>query len=626
MGFYLRDALNIGPFRFNLSKSGIGVSVGVKGLRVGSGPRGPYVHAGRDGIYYRAALGGRGQRHGDCVRNSGPNDMVSLSMPSAAVMSHDGESDMVRALNRAHAIRSIGPKLAGGAVALSVLATQQYGTSALLGLAVAPLLWMLARRIDRHRRMVAWSYAEQAVVDARYAALVAAFDKLATAARCERIVAGRVVNEGHDAKRNAGATHLTDTRPAALARRGPTMLRCNLVPPAIDLASTSLYLMPDMLLIGDRTGYAGIPYDAITARWETGRYVENGPVPLDTEIVDSSWAYPNKDGGPDHRFADNRKLPVCLNGIVHLARTEMFDLVLKLSSVAHLADFVDAIRAMGSSAGSGDDPALLVGDGDGGSLFEKMVIAATQTARTTQANGIVHLARTEMFDLVLKLSSVAHLADFVDAIRAMGSSAGSGDDPALLVGDGDGGSLFEEDGDRRDTNRQDDAGDAARADGRRCGRTPLVTRHHRALFAVGAILAAASALMTSCTMPHGAGSAFAEAYHAVDGDTLRCGGERIRLLGIDAPELPGHCRHDRVCASGDPYASRDSLAAMMVPALGIVRIGHDRYGRTLAMVNRKGEDLSCWQLRHHQAVYKQRWDNGHRVAIRCPGAVLAAER
>ena len=28
----------------------------------------------------------------------------------------------------------------------------------------------------------------------------------------------------------------------------------------------------------------------------------------------------------------------------------------------------------------------------------------------------------------------------------------------------------------------------------------------------------------------------------VDGDPLRCGSERVRLLGIDAPELPGHCR------------------------------------------------------------------------------------
>src|SRR6185437_11923904 len=51
--------ISAGPFRFNLSGSGIGMSVGVKGLRVGTGPRGNYVHMGRGGLYYRASLGGR---------------------------------------------------------------------------------------------------------------------------------------------------------------------------------------------------------------------------------------------------------------------------------------------------------------------------------------------------------------------------------------------------------------------------------------------------------------------------------------------------------------------------------------------------------------------------------------
>ena len=37
MGFYIRKSISAGPFRFNLSGSGLGMSVGVKGLRIGSG-------------------------------------------------------------------------------------------------------------------------------------------------------------------------------------------------------------------------------------------------------------------------------------------------------------------------------------------------------------------------------------------------------------------------------------------------------------------------------------------------------------------------------------------------------------------------------------------------------------
>jgi hypothetical protein len=40
MGFYYRKSVNLGPFRVNLSKSGVGYSVGGRGFRVGTTARG----------------------------------------------------------------------------------------------------------------------------------------------------------------------------------------------------------------------------------------------------------------------------------------------------------------------------------------------------------------------------------------------------------------------------------------------------------------------------------------------------------------------------------------------------------------------------------------------------------
>lgn len=107
-----------------------------------------------------------------------------------------------------------------------------------------------------------------------------------------------------------------------------------------------------------------------------------------------------------------------------------------------------------------------------------------------------------------------------------------------------------------------------------------------------------------------------------DGDTIRCGAERIRLLGIDAPELPGHCRVGRQCVEGDPYASTESLRQAMTGEFRIQRVGEDRYDRTLAIVTGAHGDLSCWQLSHHQAAYKPKWDNGYRVARLCPSDAI----
>jgi hypothetical protein len=56
IGFSFRKSINMGPVRLNLSKSGLGVSTGVKGLRVSVGPRGTYLNAGAKGVYYRKKL------------------------------------------------------------------------------------------------------------------------------------------------------------------------------------------------------------------------------------------------------------------------------------------------------------------------------------------------------------------------------------------------------------------------------------------------------------------------------------------------------------------------------------------------------------------------------------------
>ena len=105
--------------------------------------------------------------------------------------------------------------------------------------------------------------------------------------------------------------------------------------------------------------------------------------------------------------------------------------------------------------------------------------------------------------------------------------------------------------------------------------------------------------------------------YVIDGDTIRCGPERVRLLGIDAPELHG-CPRYRRCADGDPVSSRLSLKQAV--SSGPVRyrtIARDRYGRVVAVVKAGGLDLSCWQIRQGRADYVAKWDNGRIIASSC---------
>ena len=58
MTWFLRKSLRLGPLRLNLSKRGLGASVGVKGARIGVDAAGkPYAAGGRYGLYFRERLG-----------------------------------------------------------------------------------------------------------------------------------------------------------------------------------------------------------------------------------------------------------------------------------------------------------------------------------------------------------------------------------------------------------------------------------------------------------------------------------------------------------------------------------------------------------------------------------------
>jgi endonuclease YncB( thermonuclease family) len=81
---------------------------------------------------------------------------------------------------------------------------------------------------------------------------------------------------------------------------------------------------------------------------------------------------------------------------------------------------------------------------------------------------------------------------------------------------------------------------------------------------------------------------------ASDGDSLRVGGDRVRLLGLDAPEL------DQVCWTGEGAEwpcgreARTAMAALL--ARGSVECatsGEDKFGRFLATCEVGGADLGA---------------------------------
>lgn len=98
---------------------------------------------------------------------------------------------------------------------------------------------------------------------------------------------------------------------------------------------------------------------------------------------------------------------------------------------------------------------------------------------------------------------------------------------------------------------------------------------------------------------------FCDAPRAIDGDTLACVNlpAHVRLLAIDAPELPGHCRKPRVCTPGDGATSKRLLAQLVARGrVQCVGTRYDKYGRILARCSIGKVDLSCTMVASGAAV------------------------
>jgi hypothetical protein len=78
MGWGFRKSVKFGPMRVNFSKSGIGVSAGVKGARVSVGSRGTYLNVGRGPFYYRQKLGGSARSQSGTVHLPQPEVVAEL--------------------------------------------------------------------------------------------------------------------------------------------------------------------------------------------------------------------------------------------------------------------------------------------------------------------------------------------------------------------------------------------------------------------------------------------------------------------------------------------------------------------------------------------------------------------
>jgi hypothetical protein len=337
VSFYLRKSVKAGPFRVNLSRSGIGVSTGIPGLRVGTGPRGTYVRMGRHGVYYQQTISRTGRARVSSSAPAGrpagvPADDVVLEDVTGATtiqLAAASPSDLVRQVNEAAAHVSLWP--------LVVLL--------FLPVITIPLAVMLHAR-DKARRTVVAFYEVDDLPAQKFQALADSFGLMRDCSAQWYVTAEGRVRTTQQYKTHAGASSILSRVQGTADFSGPPVLAANIAVPSLHGRKRSVYFLPDRILIRDGKRYADMPYSACRAAGVPTRFIEHGTVPRDAVRVGTTWKYVNKGGGPDRRYKNNRQLPILQYGELTLSSASGFSFTWQTSKSAAAQATASAIATI----------------------------------------------------------------------------------------------------------------------------------------------------------------------------------------------------------------------------------------------------------------------------------------
>ena len=361
MGFYFRKSIRVGPLRFNLSKSGIGVSTGIPGFRVGTGPRGNYVHMGVGGLYYRSTL--------PSTSPSPSQQQVRQSFeqpPSHAPLEHIGSADVSQMIDSSSAAllseldqknkrMRTSPLATGLAVIVAcILVALQASPWIIASVGILSLIGVLcAYQFDLLSKTVVILYDLDSAMEGAYERV---HDCILQLARC----GGKwhIDARGHvyDPKYHGGAGQLVSRKRISIGTGQPPYVKTNIAIPFIPLGARTLFFFPERILVFARNGVGAVSYDDLSIVINDKRFIEDEAVPRDAQVIDQTWQYVNKSGAPDRRFNNNHQIPICLyqelwlnsptglNEVIQISRTGIGEQV--DAALQGLADIVAKAAAM----------------------------------------------------------------------------------------------------------------------------------------------------------------------------------------------------------------------------------------------------------------------------------------
>jgi hypothetical protein len=328
VGFYLRKSIKAGPFRFNLSKSGIGISTGIKGLRVGTGPHGNYIHMGLGGFYYRKTLSNKAsvssgtalntnnkQYHSQPIDDLGYGPFKEIDSGDIRDLTDSSSAELLEEFVKKQNKILLYPF--GIVITILVLLLLPVGIEKWISgtiLALGIISTYLIYSYDQIRKSIVLFYNIEGPYANAYQSLYDTFSAFRSVSKVWHVEAQADI---YDRKRNAGASQVIKRDAIQLSIEDAPYIKTNIVVPSIKVGQQRLFFFPDRMLLFHKKKVGAVSYNDLNISVSYSQFVETGTIPKDAQVVGQTWKYVNKKGGPDKRFNDNREIPICLYEELH---------------------------------------------------------------------------------------------------------------------------------------------------------------------------------------------------------------------------------------------------------------------------------------------------------------------
>ena len=157
-------------------------------------------------------------------------------------------------------------------------------------------------------------------------------DRIAGITKSQKV--WRIVQSSNvkDSKYAAGASNIVNKKKCSASTKAPFPFKTTAQCATFSSSKETLFFLPNILIVIQGSKVGAVKYSDLSLDIYNRPFIESKSVPSDSEIISYTWKYVNKSGGPDSRFKDNKKIPVCNYGNIQVRSDQGLDTHIQYSN------------------------------------------------------------------------------------------------------------------------------------------------------------------------------------------------------------------------------------------------------------------------------------------------------